>query len=147
MQFYFSCTNNSHQYNVLFIAVDDLNDWVGFMDGNQQTRTLLDLCDLPLKKTNEGRSITSVLKNPNNSFKTPYANPSSKLLFAINFLYIIFLESAQTVPTLAFLNFATGKSVAIVNSSASILLNCDLTRPFKYLFIVGLINLKFFNLA
>ena len=39
MQFYFSCTNNSHQYNVLFIAVDDLNDWVGFMDGNQQTQT------------------------------------------------------------------------------------------------------------
>ena len=39
MQFYFSCTKNSHQYNVLFIAVDDLNDWVGFMDGNQQTQT------------------------------------------------------------------------------------------------------------
>ena len=71
MQFYFSCTNNSHQYNVLFIAVDDLNDWVGFMDGNQQTRTLLDLCDLPLKKTNEGRSITSVLKNPNIDWPYP----------------------------------------------------------------------------
>ena len=39
MQFYFSCTKNSHQYNVLFIAVDDLNDWVGFMDGNRQTQT------------------------------------------------------------------------------------------------------------
>lgn len=39
IQFYFSCTKNSHQYNVLFIAVDDLNDWVGFMDGNQQTQT------------------------------------------------------------------------------------------------------------
>lgn len=71
MQFYFFCTNNSHQYNVLFIAVDDLNDWVGFMDGNQQTRTLLDLCDLPLKKTNEGRSITSVLKNPNIDWPYP----------------------------------------------------------------------------
>ena len=39
LQFYFSCTNYSPQYNVLFIAVDDLNDWVGFMDGNHQTRT------------------------------------------------------------------------------------------------------------
>ena len=27
------------QYNVLFIAVDDLNDWVGFLDGNPQTLT------------------------------------------------------------------------------------------------------------
>ena len=35
MQFYFSCTKNNHRYNVLFIAVDDLNDWVSFMDGNQ----------------------------------------------------------------------------------------------------------------
>jgi phosphoglycerol transferase MdoB-like AlkP superfamily enzyme len=26
-------------YNVLFIAVDDLNDWVGFLDGNPQTLT------------------------------------------------------------------------------------------------------------
>ncbi|MBL8851457.1 MAG: choline-sulfatase, partial [Planctomycetaceae bacterium] len=25
--------------NVLFIAVDDLNDWVGFLDGNTQTIT------------------------------------------------------------------------------------------------------------
>ena len=39
MQFYFSCTKNIHQYNVLSIVVDDLNDWVGFMDGNQQTQT------------------------------------------------------------------------------------------------------------
>ncbi|GEC72587.1 Arylsulfatase A [Flavobacterium flevense] len=27
------------KYNVLFIAVDDLNDWVGFLDGNPQTLT------------------------------------------------------------------------------------------------------------
>lgn len=27
------------KYNVLFIAVDDLNDWTGFMDGNPQTKT------------------------------------------------------------------------------------------------------------
>jgi len=26
-------------YNVLFIAIDDLNDWVGFLDGNPQTKT------------------------------------------------------------------------------------------------------------
>lgn len=26
-------------YNVLFIAIDDLNDWVGFLRGNPQTRT------------------------------------------------------------------------------------------------------------
>ena len=32
--------------------------------------TLLDLCDLPRKETNEGRSITSVLKNP--SIDWPY---------------------------------------------------------------------------
>ena len=29
----------SKKYNVLFIAVDDLNDWVGFLDGNPQTLT------------------------------------------------------------------------------------------------------------
>ena len=39
MQFHLSCTMDSPQYNVLFIAVDDLNDWVGFMDGNDQTQT------------------------------------------------------------------------------------------------------------
>ena len=33
--------------------------------------TLLDLCDLPLKETNEGRSITSVLKNPNIDWPYP----------------------------------------------------------------------------
>ncbi len=39
IQFHSSCISESPQYNVLFIAVDDLNDWVGFMDGNDQTRT------------------------------------------------------------------------------------------------------------
>ncbi|RXP62688.1 DUF4976 domain-containing protein [Lutibacter sp. HS1-25] len=29
----------NQKYNVIFIAVDDLNDWVGFMDGNPQTIT------------------------------------------------------------------------------------------------------------
>ena len=32
-------TTTRKKYNVLFIAVDDLNDWVGFMDGNPQTLT------------------------------------------------------------------------------------------------------------
>ena len=32
MQFHFSCTCDNHDYNILFITVDDLNDWVGFMD-------------------------------------------------------------------------------------------------------------------
>ena len=31
--------SNTKKYNVIFIAVDDLNDWVGFMDGNPQTLT------------------------------------------------------------------------------------------------------------
>ena len=39
MQYHFSCTSDNHDYNILFIAVDDLNDWVGFMDGNDQTLT------------------------------------------------------------------------------------------------------------
>ena len=39
MQYHFSCTSGNHDYNILFIAVDDLNDWVGFMDGNDQTLT------------------------------------------------------------------------------------------------------------
>lgn len=38
-----SVTNSKKEspkkYNVVFIAVDDLNDWVGFMDGNSQTKT------------------------------------------------------------------------------------------------------------
>ncbi|MGM8361861.1 sulfatase [Flavobacterium sp. ARAG 55.4] len=32
-------STESKKYNVLFIAVDDLNDWVGFLDGNPQTLT------------------------------------------------------------------------------------------------------------
>ena len=35
----FSCTNSNNNYNILFISVDDLNDWVGFMDGNSQSLT------------------------------------------------------------------------------------------------------------
>ncbi len=35
----FSCTPKKHNYNILFISVDDLNDWVGFMDGNHQAIT------------------------------------------------------------------------------------------------------------
>lgn len=34
-----STSKNTKKYNVIFIAVDDLNDWVGFMDGNPQTIT------------------------------------------------------------------------------------------------------------
>lgn len=34
-----SAQDNEKHYNVLFIAVDDLNDWVGFLDGNPQTLT------------------------------------------------------------------------------------------------------------
>jgi len=39
-----SCINKSGEekkqpYNVLFIAIDDLNDWVGFLDGHPQTKT------------------------------------------------------------------------------------------------------------
>ena len=29
----------SSKPNVLFISIDDLNDWVGFMDGHPQTKT------------------------------------------------------------------------------------------------------------
>ena len=42
-----------------------------------------------------------------------------------------------------FLNCCTGNSVAITNSSASILRNCDLRFVFKYLCRVGLTKLLF----
>ena len=29
----------SSQPNVLFLSIDDLNDWVGFMDGHPQAKT------------------------------------------------------------------------------------------------------------
>ena len=35
----FSCTPKINNYNILFISVDDLNDWVGFMDGHPQAIT------------------------------------------------------------------------------------------------------------
>ena len=33
------CSTSRGQPNVLFIAIDDLNDWVGFLDGHPDTRT------------------------------------------------------------------------------------------------------------
>ncbi len=35
----FGCTNSAAKPNVLFIAVDDLNDWIGCMDGHPNGRT------------------------------------------------------------------------------------------------------------
>ena len=38
----FSCSSNisvKHPPNVLFIAIDDLNDWVGYLGGHPQART------------------------------------------------------------------------------------------------------------
>ena len=36
---YLGCDRTTRQPNVLFIAIDDLNDWVGFLNGHPDTRT------------------------------------------------------------------------------------------------------------
>lgn len=70
--------------NVLFIAVDDLNDWVGFLDGNPQTKTP-HLDRLAARGTKFTRAYcTAPLCNPSRASLMSGLRPSSTGIYYNN---------------------------------------------------------------
>ena len=57
---------------MLFIAVDDLRDWVGHLGGHPNAKTPnIDLCSLPKRKGLDGQSLKPLLQNPEEKWERP----------------------------------------------------------------------------